>query len=57
MIVYDMATKVLDAGIFPQHNIASPISAITFIVLFSQERPLRKKEIQLDLRMVCKNVC
>ena len=40
-IVYDVVTKVRDTEIFPQHNIASPISCIIFIVLFSQEKPLR----------------
>ena len=45
MIVYDVATKVLDTKSFPQHNIAGLISGITFIVLFSQEKPLRWKEI------------
>ena len=45
MIVYDVATKVLDTKSFPQHNIAGLISCITFIVLFSQEKPLRWKEI------------
>ena len=34
MIVYDMATKVLDTEKFPQRNIAGLISGITFIVLF-----------------------
>ena len=34
MIVYDVATKILDTEYFPQHNIASLISGITFIVLF-----------------------
>ena len=41
MIVYDVATKVLDTEIFPQGNIAGLISGITFIVLLSQEKPLR----------------
>ena len=41
MIVYDVATKVLDKEIFPQGSIAGLISGITFIVLFSQEKPLR----------------
>ena len=45
MIVYDVATKVLDTEISPQHNIADLISGITFIVLFSQEKPLLWKEI------------
>ena len=39
MIVYNVATKVLDTEIFPQHDIAGLISGITF-VLFSQEKPL-----------------
>ena len=41
MIVYDVATKVLDTELFPQHTIADLSSGITFIVLFSQEKPLR----------------
>ena len=41
MIAYDVATKVLDTEIFPQHTIADLISGITFIVLSSQEKPLR----------------
>ena len=45
MIVYEVATKVLDTESFPQHNIADLISGITFIVLFSQEKPLRWKEM------------
>ena len=46
--VYDclwVVTKVLDTESFPQHNIASLISGITFIVSFSQEKPLRWKGI------------
>ena len=42
VIVYDVTTKVLDTESFPQHNIAG---LITFIVLFSQEKPLRWNEI------------
>ena len=45
MIVYDVATKVLDTESFPRHNIAGLISGITFIVLFSQENPLLWKEM------------
>ena len=45
MIVYDVSTKILDTKSFPQHNIACLISGITFIVLFSQEKPLWWKEI------------
>ena len=45
MIVYDVATKVLGTELFPQHNIADLNSVITFIVLFSQEKPLGCKEI------------
>ena len=45
MIVYDVATKELDTESFPQHTIADLNSGITFIVLFSQEKPLRWKEI------------
>ena len=40
MTVYDVATKVLDTKIFHQHNIAGLIFDITFIVLFSKEKPL-----------------
>ena len=45
MIVYDMAAKDFDAEIFPQHTIADLISSITFSVLSSQEKPLRRKKI------------
>ena len=45
MIFYDMATKVLDTESFPQHIIAGLMSGIIFILLFSQEKPLRLKEI------------
>ena len=41
VIVYDVATEILDTGIFPQHTIADLNSEITFIVLFSQEKPIR----------------
>ena len=40
MIVYDVATEVLDPKSIPHHNIARLISGITFIVLFSQEKAL-----------------
>ena len=50
MIVYNVATKVLDTEIFPQHDIAGLISGITFIVLFSQEKPLRWKKIHTHER-------
>ena len=46
MIFYDVATKVLDTESFPQHNIVGLISGITFIILFSQEKRLRWKEIK-----------
>ena len=45
LIVYDVATKILNIEFFPQHNIADLNSGITFIVLFSQEKPLGSKEI------------
>ena len=41
MIANDVATKVLDTEIFPQHTIADLNSGIKFIVLFSQEKTLR----------------
>ena len=41
MIVYDVATKVLGTEEFLQHNIAELNCGTTFIVLFSQEKPLR----------------
>ena len=44
MIVYDVAMKVLDTESFLQHNISELISGSTFIVLFSQDQPLRLKE-------------
>ena len=47
VIVYDVATKVLDTKMFPQHDIAGMISAIKFIDLFSQEKHLRWKEINI----------
>ena len=45
IIVYDVATKVLGTEVFPQYDIADLNSSITFIVLFSQGKPLRWKEI------------
>ena len=53
MTVYDVATKLLNTESFPQHSIAGLISGITFIVLFSQEKPLRWKKI-LKFRENCK---
>ena len=47
MIIYDVTTKILEAESFLQHN-AGLISDITFIVLFSQEKPLQWKEINTD---------
>ena len=44
MIAFDAETKVLVTEILPQHNNPDLNSGITFI-LFSQERPLRRKEI------------
>ena len=44
MIAYDVATKLLDTESFPQHSIAGLISGISFVVLFSQEKPLRWKD-------------
>ena len=32
-IIHDVATKILDTGIFPQHTIADLSSGIAFIVL------------------------
>ena len=43
MIVYDVATKVLDEEVFPLQNIADLISGITFIVLFSQAKSFTVK--------------
>ena len=45
MLVYDMATKVFGIELFPHHNIADLNSSITFIILLSQEKPLRRKKI------------
>ena len=50
MIAYDVATKLLDTESFSQHNFAGLISGITFIVLLSQEKPLRWKEIHTHTR-------
>ena len=44
MIAFDAETKVLVTEILPQHNNPDLNSGITFI-LFSQEKPLRRKEI------------
>ena len=41
MIVYDVATKELGTESIHQHNITDLISGITFIALFSQDKPLR----------------
>ena len=38
MIAYDVATKAIDAELFPQHSIAGLISSITFLVSLSQEK-------------------
>ena len=40
MIVYDVVTNVFGTELLIQHNIGDLISGITFIVLFSQEKPL-----------------
>ena len=50
MIAYDVATKLLDTESFSQRNFAGLISGITFIVLLSQEKPLRWKEIHTRAR-------
>ena len=43
MNVFDVKKKVLDAEIFPQHTIVDLNSGSTFLVLFSQEKPLMLK--------------
>ena len=53
MIVYDVATKVVGTEDFPQHNIAELNSDTTFINLFSQEKPLRWKEINTHTQTQC----
>ena len=40
MIVFDVATKVLDTETFPQPTIADLNSGITLTVFFSQEKSL-----------------
>ena len=40
--------NVLNTESLPQHNIAGLISGITFILLFSQEKPLTWKEINTN---------
>ena len=45
LIVDDVVTKERDLELFPQHNIADLNSGITFIVFFSQKKPLRWEEI------------
>ena len=56
MIVYDVATKVLNTEIFSQNTIANLIffSDIAFIVLVSQvnKNPLRWKEINTHMHTV-----
>ena len=47
MIVYEVATKELDTKSFPQQTITDLNSGITSIVLLSQEKPLRWKEINI----------
>ena len=44
IIIYNVATKVLDTELFPQHTIADLNFGITFI-LSSHEKPLRWKKI------------
>ena len=41
MIVFEAETKLLGTKIFPQHAIPELNSGVTFVVLFSQEKPLR----------------
>ena len=48
MIAFEVETKVLDTEIIPQHTITDLNSGITFIVLSSQENPLRWKEINRE---------
>ena len=43
MNVFDVKKKVLDAEIFPQHTIVDLNSGSTFLVLFSQGKPLMLK--------------
>ena len=45
MIAYKLATKGLDTESFPQHTIVKLNSGIIFILLFSQEKPLRREGI------------
>ena len=45
IIFYDVATKVLDTEVFPQHNMVDLNSGITLFVLFSLQKPLRWKNI------------
>ena len=41
IIVFEAETKLLGTKIFPQHAIPELNSGVTFVVLFSQEKPLR----------------
>ena len=43
MVVFDVATKVFGTEEFPQDNIAELNSRTKLIILFSQEKPLRRK--------------
>ena len=45
MTAFERETQVLDTEIFPRHKFADLNSGITFIVFFSQDEPLRSKEI------------
>ena len=45
MISYDVVTKFLDTKLFLQHTIVDLNSDTPFIVLLSQEKPLRLKKI------------
>ena len=40
-IVFEAETKLLGTKIFPQRAIPELNSGVTFVVLFSQEKPLR----------------
>ena len=48
MIAYDVVTKILDTEKIPQYIMSDLNSGITFIVLFSQEKPLRWMELNTD---------
>ena len=57
MTVFDAEAKVLSTEIFTQHTIADLNSDITFIVLFTQEKPLRRTVVDTNTYTHIKSKC